>query len=80
MSILDYCLRPLVAFDVENAEHRKHVYDFLVNRGWAKCPFRFILPDNPNLNLEAAIKQTLLDYYMGAEFSKPKPATRKRNN
>jgi hypothetical protein len=79
MSILDYCSRPYIAFDVENAEHRKYFYDFLVNGGWGTCPIRFILPDTPNLNLIATINQILLGYYMDAEFSKPKSATRKRN-
>jgi len=71
MSKLEYLARPLVAFDPANKQHRQWYYEFLENRGWGRCPVRFIVPENSGLDLTIMIRNCLIEYYVFKEF-KPK--------
>jgi hypothetical protein len=68
MSKLEYYTRPLVAFDPNNKEHRTYYADFVRNRGWGRCPVRFILPDETGRDLVALIQASLLNHYVTKEF------------
>lgn len=73
-SILKF--RPLVAFDENNAEHRRHYWNFVNSRSWGNCPVRFVIQDESG-DLITYINRKMLDYYLRQEFKK-KPVTRKR--
>jgi hypothetical protein len=69
MSRLEYLMRPLVAFDPTNKDHRRYYAEFLETGGWGRCPVRFIVPeDNVGVDLPAMIKNRLVDYYVSREF------------
>ena len=67
MSRLSLRLRPVVAFDVTNKEHRKHYGRFMCTGSWAGCPYIFEA-DEPSGELQAIIQRRLLQYYAQKEF------------
>lgn len=70
MSKLNFNLRPLVEFDVNNKEHRMLFAHFIQHRSWSKSPYRFIVPDvDQQFNLIAAISHKIMMYYLGKEFA-----------
>ena len=71
MSRLEYLARPLVAFDATNKDHRRWYWEFLVYKGWGKCPVRFICTEEHGDNLPSMIQRMVVDYYVNKEF-KPK--------
>lgn len=68
MSRLEYLMRPLVAFDPNNKDHRRYYAEFLTYGGWGRCPVRFIVPEDVGMDLPTMIKNRLVDYYVGREF------------
>jgi hypothetical protein len=80
MSKLDFNLRPLVDFDVEDPEHRRIFNQFQKTQTWGHSPYRFIVADEMHqFDLVTSIKRKMLDYYMDLEFGllKPVESTRK---
>jgi hypothetical protein len=73
MSLLEFNLRPLVAFDVDLKEHRRLYNQFKRTRSWGHCPYRFIVPNLEQFDLVTSIEHLLLTYYMDREFGKPLP-------
>ena len=73
MSLLEFNLRPLVAFDVDSKEHRRLYNQFKRTLSWGHCPYRFIVPGKEQFDLITAIEDLLLAYYMDREFGKPLP-------
>jgi len=61
-------MRPLVAFDPSNKDHRRYYAEFLAYNGWGKCPVRFIVPDDIGMDVPTMIKNRLVDYYVSREF------------
>ena len=72
MSKLEFYSRPLVAFDPHNKEHRRWYYQFVEYGGWGHCPVRFICPEDSGSDLTIMIKNHLIEFYIGKEFSKEK--------
>ena len=82
MSVLYLRARPFVAFDVNNAEHRKYFAEFVKYNTWGKCPVRF-MAESLDMDLVSYISQKMLHYYVTQEFEggkrkikiikKPKP-------
>ena len=68
MSKLEYLMRPLVAFDPHNKDHRRYYAEFLEYGGWGRCPVRFIVPDDIGMDLPTMIKNRLCEYYIAREF------------
>jgi hypothetical protein len=78
MSRLEFYARPLIAFDVSKAEHRKYYHDFVMHGTWGRCPYRFIVPDDHG-NLITMIQRKLVEHYVDTEFSpKRKRVARKQ--
>ena len=75
MSRLEYYNRPYVAFDPANKNHRRYYAEFLENRGWGRCPVRFICPEDSGSDLTVMIKSLLVQYYVDREFGGGKMAT-----
>lgn len=69
MTKLDLIGRPWVAFDPANRQHRRWFAEFSANRSWAKCPCRFIVPDDGG-DLLSLIQQRLITFYVTKEFGK----------
>lgn len=69
MSKLEYLMRPLVAFDPNNKDHRRYYAEFLRYGGWGKCPVRFVVPEDVGMDLPTMIKNSLIEYYVGKEFT-----------
>jgi hypothetical protein len=67
MSRLNLRLRPVVAFNVENKEHRELYARFICTGSWAGCPYTFEV-DEPNGELQGTIQRKLLQYYGAKEF------------
>lgn len=67
MSRLELAGRPWVTFDASNFEHRRAYADFLKNRTWGKCPYRFLVEAEYN-DLISMIQQKLVDHYTNVEF------------
>jgi hypothetical protein len=80
MSLLAFNLRPLVAFDVANKEHRRLYNQFKRTRSWGDCPCRFVVPNTDQFNLITSIEYLLLKYYMDREFGKPLPMNTARKD
>jgi hypothetical protein len=59
---LNLKLRPIVAFDVNNPQHRKDYARFLQTHSWGHCPVRYEL-DEVCGEMQGAIQRRLLDYY-----------------
>jgi hypothetical protein len=68
MSKLEYLMRPLVAFDPYNKDHRRYYAEFLEYGGWGKCPVRFVCPEDTGFDLPTMIKNSLIGYYVDREF------------
>ena len=79
MSLLYLRSRPIVAFDVHNADHRKWFAEFIKYRGWGKCPVRF-MAESLEIDLVTFIEHKMLAYYVQQEFkngkTKKKPTTK----
>ena len=73
MSLLEFNLRPLVAFDADNKEHRRLFKVFKQTKSWGHSPYRFIVPTMEQFDLITAIQHLMLSYYMDKEFGKPLP-------
>ena len=71
MSILYRGIRPLVSFDVSNAEHRKWYAEFVKYRTWGRCPVRF-LAESLDQDLVTYIERKMLVYYVNKEFENDK--------
>jgi hypothetical protein len=67
MSILFRGSRPIVAFDVDNPDHRKWYSDFVKYNTWGKCPVRF-MSESLDQDLVAYVNQKMLAYYIKQEF------------
>jgi hypothetical protein len=80
MSLLAFNLRPMVAFDVFNKEHRRLYSQFKRTQSWGNCPYRFVVPDTNQFNLVGSIENLLLLYYMDREFGKPLPMNTARKD
>ena len=80
MSLLEFNLRPLVAFDVDLKEHRRLYNQFKRTRSWGHSPYRFIVPNTDQFNLITSIEYLLLKYYMDREFGKPLPMNTARKD
>lgn len=83
MSVLYLRSRPIIAFDVNNPDHRRWYADFVKFGGWGKCPVRF-LAESLELDLVTFVEKKMLAYYVQREFEnenkvktkkKPKPKT-----
>lgn len=70
--------RPIVMFDVTNADHRKWAWQFYKDHTWSRCPVRFALPDGED-NVASLIQRLLLAYYSQQEFGRIKPTDREVN-
>jgi hypothetical protein len=68
MSRLEYLMRPLVAFDPTNKDHRRYYAEYIEHGGWGRCPVRFIVPEDHGDNLPTMIKNRLVDFYISREF------------
>jgi hypothetical protein len=68
MSKLEFLMRPLVAFDPSNKDHRRYYAEYLDYGGWGRCPVRFICPDDIGMDLPTMIKNRLVEFYIGREF------------
>jgi len=67
--ILELSRRSFVAFDPSSKDHRKWFADFQRNKTWAKCPVRFVIPDDQG-DLVSLIQQRLVAFYVSKEFGK----------
>lgn len=70
-TILDMNRRPVVAFDVGNAEHRRYVSDFLKTGTWSQSPVAFYAPEG--ISARAYAMECLVSYYLQNEFQTAKP-------
>lgn len=69
MSRLEYFTRPLVAFDVEDQDHRAFFHEYLIRKTWGRCPVRFICPDEHGPEgLVGIVMRQLVAYYARQEF------------
>ena len=68
MSKLEYLMRPLVAFDPNNKDHRRYYAEFIKYGGWGRCPVRFVVPEDYGMDLPTMIKNSLIEYYVNKEF------------
>lgn len=67
MSRLDLKLRPLVAFDADNKQHREWYAKFICAGSWKDCPVRFEMEEACG-DLQGTIQRKLLQYYAAKEF------------
>jgi len=65
-TVLSKVLRPLVDFDVTNPTHRRLYFEFLKNKSWKDCPYRFDVSGYGNT--KGVIDRQLIEYYIGKEF------------
>lgn len=77
MSKLEFYIRPLVAFDPANKEHRRWFHEFMQYGGWGTCPVRFICPTDTGYDLTIMIRNELIDYYIKKEFQTVKKVDQK---
>lgn len=69
MSRLEYYQRPLVAFDVQDKDHRAFFHEFMLTKTWGRCPVRFICPDEHGPEgLVGIVMRQLVAYYARQEF------------
>lgn len=66
MSVLNKVIRPTVAFDPSNSDHRRWLGDFTSTRSWGNCPVKFHIPGSGNTVAQMQLK--LLQYYTDKEF------------
>ena len=67
MSVLYMRSRPIVAFDVQNSEHRKWFAEFVKYNTWGRCPVRF-MAESLDQDLVTYIEHKMLSYYVKQEF------------
>ena len=67
MSLLIFNSRPYAVFNPHDKSHRKWFAEFQKNRTWAKCPVRFIVPDDQG-DLVTLCQRRLISYYTNKEF------------
>jgi hypothetical protein len=67
MSVLFRNSRPIVAFDVNNPEHRRWYAEFVKYRTWGRCPVRF-MAEALDQDLVSYINGKMLTYYVKQEF------------
>lgn len=73
MSKLEFYMRPLVAFDPNNKDHRRWYHEFVTKKSWGYCPVRFACPEDFGSDLTIMIRNQLIEYYVQKEFAqKPK--------
>jgi len=77
MSLLYLRSRPIVAFDENNADHRKWFAEFVKYRGWGKCPVRF-MAESLEVDLVTFIEHKMLSYYVQQEFENENKTKTKR--
>ena len=75
MSLIYLRSRPIVAFDENNAEHRKWFAEFVKYRTWGKCPVRF-MADSLETDLVSHIEHKMLHFYVTKEFDSGKGNTK----
>ena len=73
-TILDVNRRPVVPFNVNNAEHRRCVSQFLKDGTWANSPVSFYAPDG--VSVRAFAVEQLVSYYLKNEFADKKNSRR----
>ena len=71
MSILFRGSRPIVAFDVNNPDHRKWYAEFVKYNTWGRCPVRF-MTEALDQDLVTYINGKMLTYYIKQEFENGK--------
>ena len=67
MSVLYLRSRPIVAFDVNNSDHRKWFAEFVKYNTWGRCPVRF-MAESLDQDLVTYIEHKMLSYYVKLEF------------
>lgn len=60
-------MRPVVAFDPSNKDHRRDYAEFLRTGSWGHCAVRYELDESCG-ELQSRIQRNLLEYYLGKEF------------
>lgn len=68
MSVLYKASRPLIAFNVQNKQHRSWYAEFVKYNTWSRCPARF-LTDEQYGDLISFINAKMLEYYVNKEFN-----------
>ena len=71
MSVLYLRARPVVAFDVQNPEHRRYFAEFVKYNTWGRCPVRF-MAESLDMDLVSYINHKMLNYYVQQEFENGK--------
>ena len=71
MSILFRGSRPIVAFDVNNPDHRRWYAEFVKYNTWGRCPVRF-MAEALDQDLVSFINAKMLSYYIKQEFENAK--------
>lgn len=61
-----------MAFDPTNKEHRRYYAQFLKMNTWGYCPVRFIITDDPGMDLPTMIQAKLVEHYVQLEFKSEK--------
>jgi hypothetical protein len=74
MSVLFRNSRPIVAFDVENPDHRRWYAEFVKYRTWGRCPVRF-MAESLDQDLVSYINEKMLTFYIKQEFDNGKNKT-----
>lgn len=64
---LDFFMRPMVAFEPSNKEHRKWFAEFHRLGTWSRCPVRFAIPEDQG-DLVTLAQRKLIDHYLNKEF------------
>ena len=67
MSALGLLHRPVVEFDVNNADHRYWLGRFTITLSWGDCPYR--LNFDGYGNTVAQMQRKLIEYYTNQEFN-----------
>jgi hypothetical protein len=71
MSVLFRGSRPIIAFDVENPDHRRWFAEFVKYRTWGRSPVRF-MTESLDQDLVSYINDKMLAYYLKQEFGNAK--------
>ena len=79
MSILYRGIRPVVAFDVRDAQHRRWFAEFVKYQTWGRCPVRF-MAEALDQDLVSYISDKMLAYYVQQEFESGKPKTKNKSS
>lgn len=74
-TILDVNRRPVVPFDVTNAEHRRYVAVFLKTGTWSHSPVSFYAPEG--ISSRAHAVESLVAYYLQNEFADTKKTVKR---